>query len=379
MLRCSRCPSPRVFRRSLVYLALAGALAAALAALAASLVATAGHHGGGRGARPAERDGAGLRPHRHARAWPCSVRPSSTIWLAIAAPADPLQLFLWSLTFSASASFPVLVLAIWWKRTNAWGAHGGHDRGLRRRGVRDPAVARPARLACRACWPGAVGLPAGAGRGIVVSKLTPAPGRNVLDIAARRARAGRRDALRPRDAPAAPQEPQPVREMAGRSAVTCAARPPACNHRREQATAPGTQDGTQAKRCRHASGSVSIHRSSPIARGGSRSAGATRSTSRSAATRSGKPALIVHGGPGGGCNSTMRRYHDPARYRIVLFDQRGCGRSLPHASLEANTTWDLVADMERLRTIWASSAGSCSAAPGARRWRWPMRRRIPSA
>ena len=46
----------------------------------------------------------------------------------------------------------------------------------------------------------------------------------------------------------------------------------------------------------------------------------------------------------------MRRYHDPARYRIILFDQRGCGRSLPHASLEANTTWHLVADMERLRT-----------------------------
>ena len=59
--------------------------------------------------------------------------------------------------------------------------------------------------------------------------------------------------------------------------------------------------------------------------------------------------LIVHGGPGGGSNSTMRRYHDPARYRIVLFDQRGCGRSLPHASLEDNTTWHLVADMERLR------------------------------
>ena len=64
----------------------------------------------------------------------------------------------------------------------------------------------------------------------------------------------------------------------------------------------------------------------------------------------GRPVAIVHGGPGGGCNSTMRRYHDPARYRIVLFDQRGCGRSLPHASLEANTTWHLVADMERLRT-----------------------------
>jgi proline iminopeptidase len=65
--------------------------------------------------------------------------------------------------------------------------------------------------------------------------------------------------------------------------------------------------------------------------------------------REGKPALIVHGGPGGGCNATMRRFHDPARYRIVLFDQRGCGRSLPHAALMANTTWDLVADMERLR------------------------------
>jgi proline iminopeptidase len=63
----------------------------------------------------------------------------------------------------------------------------------------------------------------------------------------------------------------------------------------------------------------------------------------------GKPVLIVHGGPGGGCNPAMRRYHDPARYRIVLFDQRGCGRSTPYASLKENTTWDLVADMERLR------------------------------
>jgi proline iminopeptidase len=63
----------------------------------------------------------------------------------------------------------------------------------------------------------------------------------------------------------------------------------------------------------------------------------------------GKPVVMVHGGPGGGSNPTMRRYHDPARYRIILFDQRGCGRSTPHASLEENTTWDLVADMERLR------------------------------
>ena len=63
----------------------------------------------------------------------------------------------------------------------------------------------------------------------------------------------------------------------------------------------------------------------------------------------GQPALLVHGGPGGGCNPTMRRFHDPEHYRIILFDQRGCGRSTPNASLEANTTWHLVADMERLR------------------------------
>ncbi len=65
--------------------------------------------------------------------------------------------------------------------------------------------------------------------------------------------------------------------------------------------------------------------------------------------RAGQPVLIIHGGPGGGSNPTMRRFHDPSRYRIILQDQRGCGRSLPNASLEANTTWHLVADMERLR------------------------------
>jgi proline iminopeptidase len=63
----------------------------------------------------------------------------------------------------------------------------------------------------------------------------------------------------------------------------------------------------------------------------------------------GIPVVVVHGGPGGGSNPTMRRCHDPRRYRIVLFDQRGCGRSSPHASLDNNTTWDLVADMERIR------------------------------
>lgn len=63
----------------------------------------------------------------------------------------------------------------------------------------------------------------------------------------------------------------------------------------------------------------------------------------------GAPALIVHGGPGGGCNPAMRRFHDPRHYRIVLLDQRGCGRSTPNASIENNTTWHLIADMERLR------------------------------
>ncbi|MFZ0500295.1 MAG: prolyl aminopeptidase [Steroidobacteraceae bacterium] len=63
----------------------------------------------------------------------------------------------------------------------------------------------------------------------------------------------------------------------------------------------------------------------------------------------GKPAVFLHGGPGGGTEPKMRRFFDPARYRIVLFDQRGCGKSRPHASLVDNTTWHLVADIERLR------------------------------
>lgn len=69
----------------------------------------------------------------------------------------------------------------------------------------------------------------------------------------------------------------------------------------------------------------------------------------------GKPALVVHGGPGSGCSTNLRRYFDPAKYRVVLVDQRGCGRSTPHAGapvadLSANTTDHLVADFELLRT-----------------------------
>jgi proline iminopeptidase len=63
----------------------------------------------------------------------------------------------------------------------------------------------------------------------------------------------------------------------------------------------------------------------------------------------GKPAVFVHGGPGAGCDPRSRRFFDPDAYRIVLFDQRGCGRSRPHASLVDNTTWHLVDDMEKLR------------------------------
>ena len=63
----------------------------------------------------------------------------------------------------------------------------------------------------------------------------------------------------------------------------------------------------------------------------------------------GKPVVFLHGGPGGGTNPRQRRMFDPAAYRIVLFDQRGCGQSAPRASVERNTTWDLVADIERIR------------------------------
>lgn len=65
----------------------------------------------------------------------------------------------------------------------------------------------------------------------------------------------------------------------------------------------------------------------------------------------GKPAVFLHGGPGGGGSHSVRRFFDPKIYRIVIFDQRGCGRSLPHGCLEKNTTWDLVADIENLKIL----------------------------
>jgi proline iminopeptidase len=67
-------------------------------------------------------------------------------------------------------------------------------------------------------------------------------------------------------------------------------------------------------------------------------------------TPTGQPVIFVHGGPGAGSGPKHRCFFDPEAYRIVVFDQRGCGRSTPAASLEQNTTWDLVEDMERIRT-----------------------------
>lgn len=80
----------------------------------------------------------------------------------------------------------------------------------------------------------------------------------------------------------------------------------------------------------------------------------------------GIPVVVLHGGPGGGCNPAMRRFFDPSVYHVILFDQRGCGRSRPHASTENNTTWHLIADMERLRGMfgidqWAVFGGSWGA------------------
>lgn len=80
----------------------------------------------------------------------------------------------------------------------------------------------------------------------------------------------------------------------------------------------------------------------------------------------GIPVVVLHGGPGGGCSPAMRRYFDPSVFRIVLFDQRGCGRSRPHASVDSNTTWHLVRDIELIRETlgierWVVFGGSWGA------------------
>ncbi len=86
-------------------------------------------------------------------------------------------------------------------------------------------------------------------------------------------------------------------------------------------------------------------------------------------TRGAKPAVFLHGGPGGGISPNHRRLFHPERYDVLLFDQRGCGRSTPHAGLDANTTWHLVADMEQLRSLmgvekWLVFGGSWGSALG---------------
>ena len=86
-------------------------------------------------------------------------------------------------------------------------------------------------------------------------------------------------------------------------------------------------------------------------------------------TRGAQPVVVLHGGPGGGCSPGMRRYFDPEAWHIVLFDQRGCARSRPHASVERNTTWDLIEDIEAIRRRlgidrWAVFGGSWGAALG---------------
>jgi proline iminopeptidase len=83
----------------------------------------------------------------------------------------------------------------------------------------------------------------------------------------------------------------------------------------------------------------------------------------------GIPVIVFHGGPGGGCSPAMRRYFDPSVYRIILFDQRGCGRSRPHASVEDNTTWHLVRAIELIRETlgidrWVVFGGSWGATLG---------------
>ncbi len=91
------------------------------------------------------------------------------------------------------------------------------------------------------------------------------------------------------------------------------------------------------------------HRHEPYATGHLRVSGVHEIYWEESGNPKGIPVVALHGGPGGGSSPEMRRFFDPERYRIFLFDQRGCGRSAPHSELAENTTWDLVADIEALR------------------------------
>jgi cation/acetate symporter len=166
------------FPRVLVYLALAGGLAAALLALSCALIASATivsedivH---GLRSEPAS-EAARILAARGAVGGVALV----ALWLAIAAPADPLRLFLWSLAYSGSAAFPVLVLSIWWKRTTAWGATAGLLAGL-------AATTAAILLGESGTWAlpsvlaGAIGLPIGVAATIATSMLTPHPSRQTI-------------------------------------------------------------------------------------------------------------------------------------------------------------------------------------------------------
>jgi cation/acetate symporter len=166
------------FPQVLVYLSLAGGLAAALLALASALMASAAivsedivH---GLRAEPAT-ETARVLAARGALGGVALV----AVWLAIAAPADPLRLFLWSLAYSGSAVFPVLLLSIWWKRITAWGAIAGLLAGL-------AATTAAILLGEAGVWMlpsvlgGAVGLPIGTAATVATSMLTPQPSRHIV-------------------------------------------------------------------------------------------------------------------------------------------------------------------------------------------------------
>src|SRR5262245_7069109 len=167
----------------------------------------------------------------------------------------------------------------------------------------------------------------------------------------RHARAGRGDPLRPGDAAPAAQESHPgLTHVRHCHPVTCLSRLLACNHCGLQAAVTGYQNKNRKRQEMAASERLGLYPAiEPYHQARLKVDSGYEIYFEECGNPSGKQVAIVTGDTGGGCNSTMRRYHDPARYRIILFDQRGCGRSLPHASLEANTTWHLVADMDRLR------------------------------